>query len=147
MYATGHTDHPCLCNSEPRLAKRIATQSKDGMDEFVSHEALTAAFADTEVRELAEAVAELAAEGYLRTAATMSHVLPYVRPTVDLFATFDPLANIGDPVSDSLLLIEKVLQGQDAINVGHLHEQSGWPVRRFNPAIGLVIGQIRLLCS
>jgi hypothetical protein len=119
----------------------IATQPGNGLEELVNTEALMAAFSAIGVRELEEAIAELAAEGYVHTSSG-GHALPYIRPTVDLFATFDPLANIGNPLADSLLLVEQILRGLDTINVGQLHEQTGWPVRRFNPAIGLVIGHI-----
>ena len=103
---------------------------------------LKAAFPEIEVRELAEAIAELESDGYLSTTATMASALPYMRSTLDLFATFDPIADLGDPVADSLTLVEQVLCGNDSVNVRDLHKQTGWPIRRFNPAVGLVIARV-----
>jgi len=125
-----------------RVAKWIAEQSNNGLGEFANRDALMKAFAETEIRELAEAIAELAMEGYLLKSLTTGHVLPHMRPTPDLFATFDPLAEIGHPISDSVELIERILASGDSVNTASLHEATGWPLRRFNPAIALVIGQI-----
>lgn len=125
-----------------RLGSWIATQSQDGLTGPVRDDDLTASFAEVQVRDLQEAIAELASEGYLRTKATMGSHLPRMSATLDLFATFDPIAKIGDPVADSLRLVETVLQGEDSVNVAELHKQTGWPARQFNPAVGLVIAQV-----
>jgi hypothetical protein len=124
-----------------RVGTWLVTQSQDGLAGPV-RENITAAFAGVNDRDLVEAIAELASDGYLRTTATMGGRLPRISTNLDLFATFDPIANIGDPVTDSLSLVETVLQGDDSVNVADLHKQSGWAVRRFNPAVGLVIAQV-----
>jgi hypothetical protein len=112
------------------------------MADPIDDEPLKAAFAGVDERALIEAIAELKAEGCLTTTALVNTALPRMRATLDLFATFDPIAKIGGPVADSLALVGIVLQGEDSVSVPGLHDQTGWPIRRFNPAIGLVIAQI-----
>ncbi len=125
-----------------RIAKWIVTQSQNGIAGPIDQADLQAVIADTEVRELAEAIAKLESEGYLSTSPTITTVLSYMRATLDIFATYDPIAGLGDPVADSLTLIEQVLGGKDSVNVRDLRKQTGWPIRRFNPAAGLVIARV-----
>jgi hypothetical protein len=65
-----------------------------------------------------------------------------VRPTTDLYATFDPFAHGNSPVADAAELTTRVLAGEDSVGVAELHAATGWPLRRFNPAIALVIAQV-----
>ena len=125
-----------------RIAKWIVTQSQNGIAGPIDQADLQAVIADTEVRELAKAIAKLESEGYLSTSPTITTVLSYMRATLDIFATYDPIAGLGDPVADSLTLIEQVLGGKDSVNVRDLRKQTGWPIRRFNPAAGLVIARV-----
>lgn len=132
---------PGLSELAVRLGKWIAENSADGQTHHIDIDALEAAFAGVDQGLLEEAVAELSTDGYITTTSTMAHHLPYIRPTLELFSAFDPIAEMGKPVEDSLILIEKVLQ-QESVDVGALHKETGWSVRRFNPAVGLVISQL-----
>lgn len=125
-----------------RAGAWLVMQSEDGLTGPIDDEDLKAAFADVDIRDLDEAIAELSSDGYLVTTPTMGSVLPRISATLDLFATFDPIADIGDPVADSLILVEMVLKGEGSVGVSDLHKQTGWPIRRFNPAVGLVIAQV-----
>ena len=125
-----------------RVGTWIAQHSENGLPSPVDGEALQADLADIDVRELHAAVAELASAGYLTTSPTLGTALPRMRATLDLFADFDPIAELGDPVADSLDLAERVLSGQDSVGVAALHQQTGWPIRRFNPAAGLVVARV-----
>jgi hypothetical protein len=123
-----------------RVGRWVAEQSTSGMDDFVDNDVLVACFSDVAINEIDVAIAELSADGYVQSNRTMAHVLPTIRPTADLFATFDPLIGLGDPVADSLTLAEQILDRQcREFGVDHLHELSGWPRRRFNPALGLLV--------
>lgn len=125
-----------------RVGLWIARQSEDGLDSFVSDEALQQAFSESELRDVQEAVAELEAEGFISCSHTVSTALPRIRATPDLYAIFDALAHGHDPVADAANLVERVLTGGDSVSVPDLHKETGWPLRRFNPAVSLVIGQV-----
>ena len=121
-----------------RLAKWIGQASKDGQADQVDIKALAAAFSDVEENLLEEAVAELSMEGYVTTSFTMAHKLPRIKTTAELFATFDPILGLGNPVQDTLALVELVLT-QQSVRVEALHQETGWTIRRFNPAVALLI--------
>ena len=125
-----------------RLGTWLVTQSQDGLAGPIDDTTLIPAFADIDQDALRDAIAELKADGYLTTTALMNRSLPRMRATLDLFATFDPIACLGDPVADSLVLVEIVLQGGSSVSVADLHKQTAWAIRRFNPAVGLVIARV-----
>lgn len=125
-----------------RLALWITKHSESGLDEdFVSETDLLADFADVPERELEDAVAELETDGFIATAVTGGAV-PHIRPTVDLFATFDLEVMGHDPTRDAVELAKLVLERQEDVDVADLHSKCGWPKRRFNPAMALVVAQI-----
>jgi hypothetical protein len=72
----------------------------------------------------------------------MGQPLPRIRPTVDLFFAFDGLAIAGTPIEDTAALTEIVLDGPDDVNVADVHAATGWPLRRFNPPIALIIAEV-----
>ena len=65
-------------------------------------------------------------------------------PTLDLFALFEPRAGMGDPTQDAVTLAEEVLKGDGSVTTEALHAQIGWPLRRFNMALGLLLGHVHL---
>jgi hypothetical protein len=127
--------------SARRLARWLCEQSKEGMTRPVSEKAIIDAFPQATPDELAQAVAELELEGYVTTRPSGAR-LPHLRPTLDLYATFDPVAIGSEPLADAQTLAARVLAGGDSVKVAELHVQTGWPQRRFNPAVGLVIAQV-----
>jgi hypothetical protein len=108
---------------------------------MVGGDTLKGAFHGNTEAEIVEAIAELKIEGFVETTALMNG-LPHVRATVDLYETFDPIAFGTNPHEDSLILIEKIIPDQQAGNAARLHEQSGFPLRQFNPALMLVLSHI-----
>lgn len=124
------------------LARRIglwlAKENTDGTKRIIGGDDIRAAFPDSSEEQVGEGIAELKLEGYIETKSLLSG-LPYVSATVDLFATFDPIAVQADPAADSLIVIEKILSMPDAGAVPALHQQFDWPHRRFNPALMLVL--------
>jgi hypothetical protein len=125
-----------------RLALWIAKHSESGLDEdFVSEKDLLAEFVDVPERALEDAVAELETDGFIGTAFS-GGAIPHIRPTVDLFANFDPEVMGHDPTRDAAELAKLVLEGQEDVDVPDLHKECGWPKRRFNPAVALVVAQI-----
>lgn len=125
-----------------RLALWIAKQSESGLDaDFVSDTELLNDFSDASLRDLEEAVAELELDGFI-TSVVSGGDLPHIKPTLDLFATFDPEVTGHDPTHDAAEFAKLVLEGEEDVDVAALHTKCEWPERRFNPAIGLLVSQI-----
>jgi len=124
-----------------RLGRWLCEQSKEGIPRFVSQPAILGAFSQEAPARLAEAVAELDLEGFVSTRPSGTG-LPHLRPTLELYVTFDPIVTGNRPWADAHELTATVLAGGDNVQVADLHAQTGWPQRRFNPAIGLVIAQV-----
>jgi len=125
-----------------RLGQWIAKSSEEGLDnDFISETALLADFSETSLPVMQEAVAELEMDRFISTVISGSQ-LPHIRPTLDLFTTFDPIAVGSDPTADAVELATIVIAGAEDVDVAALHEKSGWSKRRFNPALALVTKQI-----
>ena len=125
------------------IGKWLAKTSPDGLPDTVDEDAFDAAFAEKSKEELGEAIAELEADGYLSVTHLISpRRLPRMRMTEDLFLTFDPEVLGTDPAADAIALAELVLAGDGSVSVAELHAESGMSLRRFNPAVGMVIAQV-----
>jgi hypothetical protein len=123
-----------------KIAVWIAKTSESGLTDFVHDDALAAAFPDN-TGELADALAELELEG-LVTAVFRGSDVPTVKPTLDLYASLDKHAIGSDPLSDASELTKKILEGNDQVASAELHASTGWTLRRFNPALALVLSRI-----
>jgi hypothetical protein len=141
---TGEAENDFGLNLSPlaqKLGVWIAKNSEDGLTHhFVKNDALSPAFAQ-DAEKLIEAIAELELEGYVTTV-HRGEGLPVMRPTVDLFASFDRHSIGTDPFEDSLELMEKIVEGEDQSASANLHKAIGWDIRRFNPALALVLSRI-----
>ena len=125
--ASPNASKPDLSPLALRVGKWIAKHSEDGTDtSFVELDSMLSAFADVTSAELEEAVAELEMDGFVSTMPTGS-TLPYIRPTIDLFNSFDPLILGFDPTLDAAELVKLVLAEGESIAVSILHEKSGGP--------------------
>jgi hypothetical protein len=123
------------------VGKWICTTSTDGLPGHLDENVLVAAFPNLSTDQLAEAIADLAEDDYVSPTHLISERLPRVQVCEDLFLTFDPHCMGSDPVADALQLIPLVLP-KDSVDVPALHAESGMSLRRFNPAIGLIISEI-----
>lgn len=145
---------PTLENLDVRLgdlARHIglwlAKKSSNGShhDTTAQEQEIKEAFPDESERALAKAVAELDAEGFVR-ASGFGRTIPFIFAQPDLFATFDPVALHTNPFADANELIGRILKQAEAsdgsIDPGKLHEELGWELRRFNPALSIVIDQV-----
>ncbi|MBB3237053.1 hypothetical protein [Phyllobacterium endophyticum] len=104
--------------------------------------AFRAAFSDVPHRDLDDALAKLEADGYVTLYRMLGPELPRINLTSELFAEFDPVALGTDPAMDAVELIHKVLPANQSVSVEELHKETGWGLRRFNPAISYVLGYI-----
>lgn len=104
------------------------------------------AFPDAGSRALERAVAELEVEGFVTSDGTLGQRIPFIFATADLFASFDPIACGTSPYSDAVALIGQVLSateaGEESIETAKLHKEIGWDLRRFNPALAIVVSYV-----
>lgn len=123
-----------------RVGKWIASNSVDGLERHIDIDKLIADFSDVDIKLLEEGVVELEMGGYAKISRPLSCKIPYTSPTVDLYAAFDPIIGNNNPIADSKMLAEQIIS-RESIDIPAFQQEVGWPLRRFNPAIGLVIGQ------
>lgn len=127
-----------------RIGLWVSRESDKGFDDFIPEQDLTQAFSEASIDELAFAVAELENDGYLRTASFISQRLPRMFATTDLFIAFDPHTEKSNPEVDVVTLVDYALStsGTRVVGPEELLKQSGWLLRRFNPAYAYMISQI-----
>jgi hypothetical protein len=120
----------------------IAEQSTHGYSDFVPEEELIAAFPDATIDELGFAVAELSKDDFINTTSIIGKRLPRITSNPTLYFSFDPHALSTDPAMDAVALVDLVLTKKDTIGAEELHKESGWSLRRFNPAFAYLLSQI-----
>lgn len=120
----------------------VAESCSDGRCNHVNLEELKATFAGISERELEEAIAELDTDGFVQVSRTLGGGLPHFRPTLDLYLTFDGPAFGRDPITDTICVAELALAGPDSVNAENVFAQTGWDIRRFNPAFEHVAEQV-----
>lgn len=124
------------------VGRWICDSSEKGLPEHVDEENLLAAFEASESRELEEALAELEIEGCVELSHVIGPRLPRIRATEDLFQVFDPIVMKTNPHIDAIILIDLVLEGEGTMDISDLFDRSGLPLRRFNPAVAIVLDEI-----
>lgn len=152
---TSSKEPPTLDKLEVRLrdlARRVglwlAKKSTNGnyRDTTAQGEEIVAAFPNETERALEKAVAELETEGFVTASGAIGVKVPFVCATTDLFPTFDPVAYGTNPYADAGELIGRILAAIEAngetIDPAKLHEELGWELRRFNPALGIVVEHV-----
>lgn len=126
------------------LAKKSTTGNHH--DTTANGEEIVAAFPDASERALEKAVAELETEGFVTASWGTGSRIPFIFAAPDLFATFDQIASGTDPYADAGELIDRILTAveadSEAIDPAKLHEDLGWELRRFNPALGIVVAHV-----
>ncbi len=125
-----------------KVALWVAEHCPDGSRNFVDANKLREEFKENSEEQLDEAIAELTTDGYVELSRTLGGGLPHFRPSLDLYLTFDGLAFGRDPIADIVTVAELALAGSDSVNTEGLFAQTGWDVRRFNPALEYIATQI-----
>lgn len=120
----------------------VAENCSDGQHDFVDVEKLQSAFSGSTQRELEEAIAELGMDGFVETSRGFSGGVPHFHPTLDLYLTFDGPAFDRDSSADVVRVGELALSGPDSVSAKTIHAQTGWEIRRFNPAFERVASEI-----
>lgn len=126
-----------------RLGSWLSQSSTDGLEHPVQSDEIGAAFEGIAESDMRMAVAELEADNYIKTWRSMSREgIPPVVRLEQLFLTFDPLVGEFDPTLDAVELAEEVGKEEKSVSTQELHEATGWPSRRFNPALSRMLLEI-----
>jgi hypothetical protein len=121
-----------------KLGAWMARQCQDGLPGYVD-ERLAEAFPGTDSKAIKQALAELKADGLIELSSAINLPMPHVRTTVALFVAADPAVTGHDPLKDAVALAGMMIENPKLGNVRELEVASGWPRRRFNPAVGLLV--------
>lgn len=135
------------------LAKEIgvwlANQSANGLRYLQAGSDLAGAFPAHMPRDLAKAIAELEQEGLATASGGIGRAVPFPSPTVELFAVFDPVVTGFDPHLDACQLVKSILEhgktenaSSYSISSPELFQETGWSLRRFNPALSIIIAHL-----
>lgn len=127
------------------LGMWVADRAANGMCDPIGVEDITAAFPDHNSADLAEAVADLKGFGYVDTSGVIGAWLDELSPRLDLFIDFDRRAGREDPNQAAVLLADELLKrgpADSSVNVPEFYAQLGWPLRRFNLALGILLADV-----
>lgn len=129
--------------SEPafRVGTWLTEHSKNGLLDPVNGEAMLPQFEGTTLQDLEDAIAELEVDGYI-TARSFGGQLPYIVYGIELFSTFDPLIRGTDPTADAAALGRIALTLGESIGTSDLHGHTDWDLRRFNPALNILVSHV-----
>ncbi len=127
-----------LSDDAQAMAGWLVKTSPQGLEDPVEFEAVQAAFPDTTSRDLQDAAAELKMVGLARVSGALGHPVRIIVPTYDLFALFDPVVMDTSPQDDAVALARAALE-LDSGHVPDLQTKTGWPRRRLNPALALLL--------
>lgn len=125
-----------------RIGIWISERDPNGLPGGIRDEDFREAFANVERRDLDDALAGLEADGYVSLMKFIGGELPRISTTAELFADFDPLTLGTDPAADASELVDRILPNDRTIGVEELHKETGWELRRFNPAMCYILGFI-----
>ena len=127
-----------LSEAALKLAVWLVETSPDGLETPITFEQVKAAFPETPGLDLQDAAAELGMYRLGSVSAALGHPVRTIRPTYDLFALFDPLVMGTSPQNDAVTLAWLSLE-LDSGHVPELEAKTGWPKRRLNPALALLL--------
>lgn len=121
------------------IALWLAKEAEPWPPQLVMWETIAEAFPEVAEAELEDACAELAYQGLAKTSATYSHSIRYVQPRPELYWAFDPIIVGTNPIADARELAYRILAEPSLALVAKLDEEMGWPERRLNPALALLV--------
>ncbi len=125
-----------------RVGCFLARTSEMGFEDPIDEEIVLAEFGSEQSAGLEEAIAELANERCITAQDLIGLKLPRMRYQLELFAIFDPHVSGYEPTADAAHLAKMVLANSESIDIPALHTETGWNLRRFNPALAIVSGHV-----
>ncbi len=125
------------------LGAWLSRSSTDGLEHYADAKEFNEEFSSVPEADMREAIAELEADNYITSRRTLAQSgIPPVARKQQLFLTFDPLVGGDDPTLDAADLAERVRTREGGVAAQELHSDTGWPLRRFNPALARMIREI-----
>jgi hypothetical protein len=121
------------------IAMWLAGASKDGRTTPVTAN-LFEAFADEDRAALEMALVELGYDGLVMLGREQGSGWAHPLPQYGLFALADPAVTGHFPSRDAATLARRLLDDTAYASVPALFATTGWSHRRFNPALGLLLG-------
>ena len=132
-----------LNDAEVQVARHLLQASSDGRQREYMDQAQISSDLGIEVSEVQRAVAELVSRGYVERLGVAGTDSPPVRPSKSLFWDLDPYVHGWDPRADARTLAKKLVEGSGTghgrLNTREFAEQTGWPLRRLNPALHFLV--------
>lgn len=129
-----------LTGGAASAAMHMIKKCPDGLaQEWTSIEELSEAFTDLSKDELLDGLGELELHGLVKTISFIGSPSRYMLDT-SAYAVLDPPIMGWDPTADAKVLARVVLSTRDTISVPDLDTNIGWPRRRLNPALRIVVG-------
>lgn len=114
-------------------------QCPDGLaQQWTSIEELCEAYPDLTKRDLLDGLGDLESYGLIKEVSFIGSPSRY-QLTTDAYETLDKPVLGWDTLSDARDLAREVLAMADSVSVRSLDEKMGWPRRRLNPALRLVV--------
>jgi hypothetical protein len=122
------------------IAKHMVQNCPDGlMQEWTSIDALQIACSDYSRRELLDGLGDLESYGLIESISFIGKAPDY-KLTQDAYEQLDlPIMN-WDTMKDARLLARLTLESTDGVSAVDLEKKTGWPRRRLNPALRIVVG-------
>ncbi len=130
-----------LTENAYRLGVWLAENSTLGLACPVDRDGVLSAFEDLPDQDYRDAVAELETDGYIGVRSLLNGP-PLLSYRVELFSTFDPFVGGADPTLDAVELARMTLELDQSVDVAALHEKTGWELRRFNPALSVMLTHV-----
>ncbi len=131
-----------LSEEAAELGLHVVQSNETGMRDLVRSQDLKEHSPDWTDKKLSQAIAELEVDQFVSCLRTLGGGVPDFRIELELYASFDPLGADNDPMLDAAKLAEITLRQDKPGNVEGLHEHSDWPLRRFNPALSIMLTHI-----
>lgn len=124
-----------------RVGAWLAEHSGNGLDDPIDGGSMVPDFEGVSVQDLTDAIAELEIDGHV-SARSFGEEVPHITYRTELFSTFDPLVVGTDPTADAAALGRMALEMGESVSVPELHGKTDWSLRRFNPALSILVGHI-----
>ena len=130
-----------LSDNAVSLGFWLAENSETGRADFLAYEEIAEAFPDAGKLELLEAVGELELSNLVSVSKAIGVPFRGIRTNFKLLEIFDPLIFEGvNPRIDASFIAKKLLGTDKTIGTKDICDETGWSVRRVNPAL-LIVGQ------
>ena len=121
-------------------ATHMVKSCPDGLaQQWSSIEDLMQAYPDLSRDELLDGLGDLENYGLVKSIDFIGSP-PRYQLEEGAYVAFDPAVMGWDPKEDARTLAREALATRDTVNVATLDEKLGWPRRRLNPALRIVVG-------